>query len=224
MVKVHVLVEGQTEEEFVREILNEYLLPKGVYLNAVIAKTKRAIGGNPAYRGGIVSYGKIEFDLKQLLRDSSASLVTTMIDFYRLPSDFPGFNDAEAKSGSAFQCVGYLERKFREAIHHPQFLPYLSIHEFEALLFSDSDTIVQEVRGGDEQAQKSLRNVRQSYDSPEEINRENPPSKHILEQLSEYEKTLHGYLIAIEIGIDKMREACPHFREWLTRLEALAIS
>jgi hypothetical protein len=223
MVKVHVLVEGQTEEEFVRQILDEYLSPKGIYLNPVIAKTKRAISGNSAFRGGMVSYGKIAFDLKQLLRDSSASLVTTMIDFYRLPADFPGFTDEEAKTGSPHQCVRYLEDRFRSDINHPRFLPYLSIHEFEALLFSEPEMIVREIRGDNQKAQESLRKVLQRYNSPEEINRETPPSKHILEHLSEYDKTVHGYLIAIEIGVDRMRHMCPHFHEWLARLEALAI-
>src|SRR5690349_315463 len=149
MVKVHVLVEGQTEEEFVRGILHEHFSSKDIYLNPIIAKTKRAIGGDPAYRGGIVSYGKIEFDLKRLVQDTSVTCVTTMIDFYRLPSDFPGYGDNKAKIGSSLDCVTYLEAKFSQSIRHPKFLPYISIHEFEALLFTDPNTIVQEVRGED---------------------------------------------------------------------------
>jgi hypothetical protein len=219
MSKVHILVEGQTEDEFVREILGEYLSPRGIYLSTTIVKTKRAIGGNPAFKGGAVSYGKIEFDVKRLVHDSSASLVTTMIDFYRLPSNFPGFNDHAAKSGSPLQCVTYLEDKFRAAINHPKFLPYISIHEFEALLFSDPDIIVREVRGEDEKTRAALYAINKRYSSPEDINKDHPPSKRILEYLTEYEKILHGILIAIEIGVDRMRQKCPHFHEWLTKIE-----
>lgn len=223
MKKVLVLVEGQTEEEFVRESLYEYMSPKGLHLVPIIAKTKRAIGGNPAFRGGIVAYGKIAFDLKRLVHDSSAICVTTMIDYYRLPSDFPGFDDEEAKSNVTIQCVEYLEKKFSESINHSKFLPYLSIHEFEALLFTDPYRIVQEVRGTDSKIQEILENIAGSYDSPEDINKDAPPSKRIIQYLKEYDKTVHAYLIAIEIGIEKMRQKCVHFDGWLKRLEALAV-
>jgi hypothetical protein len=221
MLRVHVLVEGQTEEEFVRDILYPYLQSKSIYLNPIIAKTRRAIGGNAAYRGGIVSYGKIEFDVKRLVNDTSVSLVTTMIDFYRLPTDFPGFGDKEAKRLS-YDAVRYLESKFKDAVGHPKFFPYIAIHEFEALLFSEPETIVSEVRGQDANAQTALQTVAKKYKNPEEINRDDPPSKHILKHLTEYDKVLHGSLIAVEIGIEKMREKCPHFHEWLIELEKLA--
>lgn len=218
---IHILVEGQTEEEFVRDILNEHLAAKGIYLNVVLAKTKRAIGANPAFRGGIVSYGKVEFDLKGLLRDSSAAMVTTMIDYYRLPSDFPNFNDVEAKTGAAQKRVAYLEKKFAENIAHSKFLPYLSLHEFEALLFTKPEEIVRQVRGKDALAQKKLEEIRQNYSSPEEINLIAPPSKRILSTMAEYDKVGHGFLIAVEIGIGAIRKECLHFDAWLTKLESL---
>jgi hypothetical protein len=218
---VHILVEGQTEEEFIRDIVNEYLQPKGIYLNVVLAKTKRAIGGNPAFRGGIVSYGKVEYDIKHLLRDTSALMVTTMIDYYRLPSDFPSFNDAEAKTGTAFQRVTYLEKKFAENVAHTKFLPYLSLHEFEALFFTKPEQIVKQVKGSDALAHSKLAKIRESYESPEEINLINPPSKRILELIPEYEKVAHGYLIAIEIGVAEIRKVCPHFNDWLEKIESL---
>jgi Domain of unknown function (DUF4276) len=224
MVKIHILVEGQTEEEFTRGILYEYLHPKGIFINPIIAKTRRAIGGNPAYRGGIVSYEKIEFDLKRLVHDTSASLITTMIDYYQLPSDFPGFDDEGAKKGSPLERVKYLETKFGESINHRNFWPYISTHEFEALLFSSPDVIVQEVRGEDPKVQKELQAVLKKYNNPEEINKDDPPSKRILKYLSEYDKIAHGNLIAIEVGIVKMRKYCPHFNEWLNKIELLGSS
>jgi hypothetical protein len=218
---VHILVEGQTEEEFVQDILNEHLQPKGIYLNPVIAKTKRAIGSNPAFRGGIVSYGKVEFDLKRLLRDTSAVMVTTMIDYYRLPTDFPNISDVEAKTGTSLQRVSFLEKKFAENIAHPKFSPYLSLHEFEALLFTEPEKIVSQVRGKDASAQAKLVQICENYPSPEEINLIDPPSKRILSVLAEYDKVGHGYLIAVEIGITAIRKKCLHFDEWLKKLENL---
>lgn len=78
---VSILVEGQTEEEFVRTILNDYLNPKGVYLTTTVIKTKKSVGSNPAYKGGVVSFGQIERDLKPLLRNTNVAAVTTMLDY-----------------------------------------------------------------------------------------------------------------------------------------------
>ena len=97
--------------------------------------------------------------MKQLVHDASADLVTTMIDFYRLPTDFPGFGGDEAKTGLSVDTVRYLEGKFKTAIGHPKFFPYIAIHEFEALLFSEPETIVQEVHGDDKKIQTALQNV-----------------------------------------------------------------
>lgn len=219
---VHVLVEGQTENEFVNDILNEYLQAKNVTLTSIIAKTKRPIGGNPAYRGGIVSYGKIEFDIRRFLNDTSVSLVTTMIDFYRLPTDFPGYKDKEASTGTIANRVKYLEDKFAENIDHQKFFPYFSVHEFEALLFTEPARIVSEVAGEDDALIQNLKSVRDSYPTPEDINLENPPSKRILSVMGSYDKVAHGYGIAIDIGVDAIRKECLHFNHWLTKIENLA--
>lgn len=219
MKKIHILVEGQTESEFVAEVLQPYF-SKSAYMKPVLAKTKRAIGGSPAFKGGIVSYGKFEFDVKQLLRDSSAMLVTTMIDFYRLPTDFPGLGEKKAQSGTVIDRVTYLESKMAESINNRRFLPYIAIHEFEALLFCDPERIVEEIRGDDVSLKTKLKEIRQAYDTPEDINEKLPPSKRILDHIKEYQKTVHGLLVAVDIGIDKMREECPHFNTWLTAIES----
>ena len=146
---VHILVEGQTEELFVREILNEYLAPKAIYLNAIIAVTKHAIGSSVAHRGGVASYGKIKNALVGYMQDSNAVAVTTMIDYYRLPADFPGLKDSTAQDADCYKVVAYLEQKFANDIGSTKFIPYLAIHEFEGLLFSAPEKIVSEVRGAE---------------------------------------------------------------------------
>ncbi|MEM9955732.1 MAG: DUF4276 family protein [Chloroflexota bacterium] len=217
---VQVLVEGQTENEFV-DVLNDYFQVKNIYLTPVIAKTKRPAKGNPAYRGGIVSFGKVEFDLQRMLQDSSTSLVTTMIDFYRLPTDFPSYHDEKAEQGSLSDRVAFLEEQFAKIINHSKFLPYFSIHEFEALLFTDTEKIVQEVVGENSKIAQKLQKISEQYTNPEEINLQDPPSKRILKLLKSYDKVAHGYGIAIDIGVEAMRKSCPHFNQWLTKIESI---
>jgi hypothetical protein len=86
---VKIYVEGQTEETFVRDVLTPHLSGIGVYPTPVLAKTKREKSGR-AFKGGLTSYAKVRRDILRLLDDSSAAAVTTMLDFYGLPKDFPG--------------------------------------------------------------------------------------------------------------------------------------
>ena len=107
MSKVLILVEGQTEETFVRECIGPYFYGKGVYFVAKVLTTSTTRSG-PDCKGGVTSYGKIKRDLPRLLRDSSAACVTTMIDFYGLPKDFPGKKDSPG--GSCYNRVRQSQR------------------------------------------------------------------------------------------------------------------
>ncbi len=89
MSKVLILVEGQTEEAFVTQLLAPHLASRNVYPVPKLVITKRVKGG-PDFKGGVFSYIKVKNDIKLLLKDTSASVVTTLLDFYGLPSDFPG--------------------------------------------------------------------------------------------------------------------------------------
>ncbi len=72
---------------------------------------------------------------------------------------------------------------------------------------------------------EQLQMIRDSVQSPEEID-DSPitaPSKRIEHIIpGKYQKSFHGPLIATRIGITAMRDACPHFNGWLTKLELLA--
>ena len=136
--KIHILVEGLSEETFVTEVLQPHLQKLEVEPNPVLVTTKRTKGG-PTFKGGVSSYQKIRNDLQLLLRDTSAKLVTTMLDFYRLPPDFPGRKTLPR--GSCYKRVDYLETKFQADIDHRRFLPYLQLHEFEAMVFASPEHI-----------------------------------------------------------------------------------
>ena len=166
MRKVFVYVEGQTEETFVRDILAPYLSQKDLILWPVLAKTKRTSSG-ATFKGGITSYGRIRRDIIELLRDSSAIRVTTMIDYYALPDDFPGKN--RLSGGTPAQRVAFLEDSFRQDIDHPRFLPFLVLHEFEALLFADPRQVIEVFRDVNLNGASQLAQEVQGL-QPEEIN------------------------------------------------------
>ncbi len=217
MKKVLVLVEGQSEEWFVKNILNQNFNKKNIFLIPTILTTKRVLSG-PNYKGGVSTYGKIKRELLRLFNDSSATIVTTMLDYYRIPADFPGFN--EKPSGDCYQRVKFLEDKFYLDIDRRNFIPYLQLHEYEALILSQIGKFEKVFPEKNEKIEM-LRKLNASYKSPEEIN-ENPQtaiSKRIKEIFPEYEKILHGQLILIDAHLNEIRSKCPHFDSWLKKIE-----
>jgi hypothetical protein len=112
------------------------------------------------------------------------------------------------------------------SFNQARFLPYIQMHEFEALLFSDTSILVRMLNPTtrvESLRAESLHTARASVSTPEEIN-DHPdlaPSKRILSVKHGYRKSLLGYLIAQDIGLEIMRSQCPHFNNWVCRLEAL---
>lgn len=227
MRRVKILVEGQTEESFVNNLLAEHLAWRNVFVTPILLTTKRTqskrgreqIMPGRRYKGGITSYAKIKLDVRNALADREA-VVTTMIDFYGLPDDFPGM--AHIPTGNPYEHVAYLEQVFAEDIGVPRFRPFLVLHEYEALLFSQPEMIADVFPG--QEVGAILQNVRHDFASPEEINqgRETHPAARIHACIKGYKKPFHGVTIAQRIGLAQIRRQCRHFEQWVAWLESLS--
>jgi hypothetical protein len=88
MSRVLILVEGQTEELFIKEHLSPYLAARGLFLEKPVILPTKKLSGQPFFKGGITSYRQVRNSLRNLLNDSNARLITTMLDYYGLPDDF----------------------------------------------------------------------------------------------------------------------------------------
>lgn len=219
MKKVLILVEGATEEAFVNYALSPHLVQYNVFPEPIILRTKPSGGSEPPFKGGYTSWAKIKKFLLNLLGDSSTNLVTTMLDYYARPDDVPG-NDT-LPTGSCWARVKHLEDSCQQDLSHRRFLSYFSLHEFEALLFSAPGQIAQRFPLPD--LGQELTAVKAQCNSPEEIN-DSPatsPAKRIEKIYPQYRKSLDGPIIAQKIGLELIRKECPHFNDWLTKLETL---
>ncbi|RON55360.1 DUF4276 family protein [Pseudomonas frederiksbergensis] len=218
MSRIVLLVEGQTEEAFVGELLTPHYASQGVFLTPIIVSTR------PGYKGGVVSYGKVKSQLTRLCREHHAAHVTTMFDLYALPNDFPGIDlPAFPIAGTGHEKADFLEAQLAIDIAERNFIPNLMVHEFEALLFAGVDRFGEWT--DDPATLVRLKAAAAPYATPEDINNSprTAPSKRIEAAMPGYQKTFHGPLIACEIGLDAMREKCPHFNQWLQKLEALVL-
>ncbi|MEZ4511143.1 MAG: DUF4276 family protein [Chloroflexota bacterium] len=227
MRRVKIVVEGQTEESFVNGLLAEHLALRGVFVTPILLTTKRTqskrgreqMMPGRSYKGGITSYAKIKMDVRNALADKNA-MVTTMIDFYGLPDDFPGV--AQKPTGTPYEQVVYLEQSFANDIGSTRFWPFLVLHEYEALLFSQPEMIANAFPG--QEVGSVLQDARNRFTSPEEINqgRETHPAARIQACVRGYKKPFHGVTIAQRIGLAQIRHQCHHFEQWVAWLESLS--
>ena len=211
MIRIHVFCEGQTEETFVREVLYPHFIRQHIALNPILVRT------SSTGKGGLVTYTKIKPQIIRKCREDKTSVVTTMFDLFRLPRDFPGKSDL-LNTQNPYEKAERLENAVEQDVGEPNIIPNLLVHEFESLLFSNTEAFSDWF---DESAVLELSNDRESFQSPEHINDgpETAPSKRILQHCPGYNKPLHGSVIAMDIGLDVIRKQCLHFDAWLKKIE-----
>lgn len=215
------VVEGQTEESFVKNLLTETLWPKNVHPTPILL-------GSPSHKGGRTSYVRVKKDILRQLKQDTAAFCSTMIDYYGLGAGFPGY--PPSGNLSALAKVQYIEHAMEHDIgaeipeFRPdlRFIPYLQLHEFEALLFSDPTKLADGIY--QPKLARQFQNIRDQFDSPEDIDNspDSAPSKRILALHRSYQKVSEGTLAAFAVGIPAMRAQCPHFNEWVQMLETLS--
>jgi hypothetical protein len=217
------IVEGQTEQTFIREVLAPFLGDRGCYLQARLI-------GSPGHKGGSVTFPRFAHDAEILLRQNYYHYVSTMLDYFRLDAAWPGMdricqakNTGRVLTPSTIEAI--LSKATKEALDccladfdvKNRIIPYFSMHEFEALLFSNVSAIESILS----LTEHTLDSTLQAFgDDPEKINT-NPdkaPSKILLQTYVPYKKILHGCRIAKSIGIPRIREKCSCYDAWITTL------
>lgn len=221
MIRLNLVVEGQTEETFVNGSLAPHLANFGVVAVARCVETGRKRG--VVFRGGLLNYEKAKGDIVRWMKEDSNedARFTTMFDLYALPDNFPGFAESR-RCSDLCQRVEFLECSLANDVEPYRFIPYIQPHEFEALLFADVSKFALEFPGR-ATAIANLEAVAAEFLTPEHIDDDpaTAPSKRILKELPDYRKAAAGPIIAGAIGLPRMREACPHFNRWLSTLEGL---
>ena len=229
MTRLLVHVEGETEESFVNEVLSGHLVAHGYS-----SVTCRLVGNARARtrRGGIRSWDVVRRDITDHLKEDRGVVATTMVDYYGLPhvgqGTWPGRETArksafERKARTVEQeLLLDVESAMGGGFDGRRFVPFVLMHEFEALLFSDCTRFAHAI--GRPEVAQPLQSVRDGFSTPEEIDDspQTAPSKRIGQIISGYDKPFMGNLAILEIGLETIRRECNHFDAWLTRIEQLA--
>lgn len=218
MKRVIVICEGQTEQEFCNTILNPYFSAMGVFLNAPIIKHSY---------GGIVPWQQFSKQIRLHLKSDKTAYVTTLIDYYGITEkhNFPRWEESKLIVDSNAR-MDFLENAMRDemddSVRH-RFLPYIQLHEFEGLLFSDPAVFARVIPQEDLVGQDELRKTVEAFDNPEMINTSKQTSQsHRLERIIRgYDKVVYGNYLAENIGLNRIRERCPRFNAWVAAILAL---
>lgn len=224
MIRLKIVVEGPTEREFVKQVLapplgyDRYSVKPIVVSNTPVRQSQDHLGGG--------NFGNALRNIRNALVDQSA-YCTTMFDYYGLPDDFPGLHSDDCPPPPRLNDrIEHLERSLAQEIGDThRFIPYLQVHEFEALLFASVGTInnALQTHSSTESRLNNLQAIVDHFDHPELIDdgAETAPSKRLQDLFPRYDKVLHGEMIAHDIGLNRIRAECPHFDDWVTRLESL---
>lgn len=222
MVNLMIIVEGYTEQDFVNRILAPHLGSYGVWAVAPLI-------GRSGHKGGDVRFDRLKADAQKFLSQQADTYITLFFDFYGIGS-WPGLEKARGAKTPAQKSKLLCESTHDEIRNLfsnlrtvERFIPYFSMHEFEALLFSAPKTLAQELNV----ALHDIESILDTCGEPENINdsKLTAPSKRLEQLRSGYQckKRDNNIRIAQAIGLATMRRHCPLFDAWVRRLENLAV-
>ena len=213
------LVEGPTEKIFIADILVPYLAMKGVFMTPIIIS-------KPGQKGGDVKFARVKNDIELHLKQRPDTYLTLFVDYYGIKNDWPGLEEAKEQStpNSKAERINHatkanVNKLFRDCDSERRFIPYVAMHEFEALLFSEPQKLAEQLNV----SQSKIDRILSECGEPENID-DSPftaPSKRLEDLSDRFKKTSTGITIAKAIGLTKIRESCPIFTSWLRSVEDL---
>ena len=224
MKRLYLTVEGQTEARFAVEVLQVHLCAFNVFLFGPRFTGPHGRRGGRIPQGGMFNtFRHIQEDIRRwLLEDQSPDArFSMMVDLYSLPEDFPGYEAAQTIVDPLARAT-YLEQALGQELNDPRFLPYLQVHEFEALILSRPD-IVGELYEASAAAVTQLVADCAAFPSPEHIDhgQHSHPKARVRACFPDYDENVAGPLLCGMLGLAFLRETCLHFGEWLDLLESL---
>lgn len=221
MKRIYVIVEGPSEREFVSRILAPHFGKEGLAISAI-----------PMLKsGGGMGFSNLEHfknNVEPLLYQHDQPIITTMVDLYRFPvQSGDREEETELKKHSSNpdidERLSGLENILSAAVQkikpYPNFIPYIQKHEFEALLFSNTEVFFE-----NSGIKKAVESVLEEIPNPEDINstEEGHPANRLKKifkvHRNKYVKGADAVVFAELAGIEVILEKCPRFQLWIETL------
>lgn len=220
--KVYIVCEGPTEQTFIRYVLAPEMYLKGIFLYPILI-------GKPGHKGGGIRFDRAKGDIEKFLKQRPNTYVSTMFDYFQLESNWPGNEKTPGKLTAIRKAekieaatLTEIEKLIPEHNIRKRFIPYIEMHEFEALLFSDASKLAEKMGV----RLSHIEQILTECGEPEEIDdgADTAPSKRLFKLCKGYRKVVMGKTISEAIGIQTIRQKCPHFDNWITKIEQLVVA
>ena len=210
MKTVIIICEGPTEEVFCSNLLSQYLQ------NSWRIEI-RLLGGN-------CNWQRIRDMAEKALKQQKNALVTTFFDYYGVKTKkFPNWKETVGiNKANVRERIEILENGMLEEIDSNlryRFIPYVQLHEFEALLFNNIE-VFDDMFEFEQYDRAELLNIFNEFPDPEMIDQgtETSPSHRLIKIIPAYRKVIQGNAIAEKIGIEQIRQKNKHFNDWIEQL------
>ena len=187
--EVVVLVEGPTEQQFVKQLLTPYLAQRGVYLTPIILD-------KPGEKGGDVKFARARNDIEKHLKQRHDSWLTLLVDYYGIRGDWPGYTESkkQAEHTRKAQIMNQatheeVKKLFPNHNSELRFIPYVSMYEIEALYFSDTPCLAAKLGV----QHRKIEEILKECGEPEKINDHTTtaPSKRLVKLSDRFKKNFN---------------------------------
>lgn len=218
MKRIIIVCEGETEQEFCKDVLQPHFLSRNILIEHPTIKKSG---------GGIVAWESLKKQIDNHLKQDSTAFVTTFIDYYGINGKlkFPKWDESKDIVDKN-ERLSFLEQSMKELIgssFNYRFIPYIQLHEFEGLLFNNMEVFNAQIAPNEFRNYDKLVKTIQEYPNPELINdgKTTAPSKRLQNLIIGYNKPVYGSILADSIGLPRIRAKSPRFNNWITTLEAV---
>lgn len=219
MKRIIIINEGETEQEFCKDVLQPYFFSKDILIQHPTIKKSG---------GGIVAWETLKNQIETHLKQDPSVFVTTLIDYYGLPGGkfkYPHWDEAKVIV-NINDRITFLEQSMKTAVEDSlryRFIPYLQLHEFEGLLFNNIEVFNTQIAKNEFTDYIELAKTIAENPNPELINdgKETAPSKRLMRLIKGYNKPVYGSILAEAIGLERIRRKSPRFNNWINTLETV---
>jgi hypothetical protein len=219
MKRVIIICEGQTEQEFCNKTLLPYFSAKQIFIQPPLIKKSN---------GGIVKWSELKKQIENHLKQDPTAYISTLIDYYGIYQkyNFPEW-DASLAIADKNERLDFLEQKMSDDVNpqlNSRFIPYMQLHEFEGMLFSDINIFRQQFTENEIIDDQLLQETFRTFpDNPEMINDspQTAPSKRLKKIIAGYNKIVYGNILAETIGLRNIINKCPRFGAWIHKIETV---
>ena len=162
--KLIILVEGDSELRFIKTQVIPFLYARSTGFWSIDA-CKIISNRQLNKKGGNISYEYLNNDIHKFVKNGY-NVITTFLDFFRLPSNFPGYTTDGSMIDQIESAMVVDFKSWNSSLS--ELIPYIQKYEFEALLFSSMDGF--EYLLDDDKRLSHIRSIINSFATTEEIN------------------------------------------------------